>query len=91
MANTRSAEKRNRQNQKRRARNAGVRGNLKSAIKKVRDALGGGDPGKAKAALGAATRVIDKACAKGILHRNAASRKISRLTAAVAKAVHAAK
>ena len=85
MANTASAEKRNRQAQKRRARNIGVRTGVKSAVKKVRDALEKGDAAGAKTALKAAERTLDRAASKGVLHRNAASRRIARLAHAVAK------
>ncbi len=86
MANTRSAEKRNRQAQKRRTRNVAVRTGVKSAVKRVREALEKGDAAGAKAALAAAERTLGKASSKGVLHRNAASRRISRLAHAVAKA-----
>ncbi len=86
MANTRSAEKRNRQAQNRRTRNVAVRTGVKSAVKRVREALEKGDAAAAKAALAAAERTLGKASSKGVLHRNAASRRISRLAHAVAKA-----
>lgn len=85
MANTASATKRNRQAQKRRARNVQVRTGVKSAVKKVREALEKGDGAAAKAALKNAERSIGKASSKGVVHRNAASRKIGRLATAVAK------
>ena len=85
MANTASAEKRNRQAQKRRARNVQVRTGVKSAVKKVREALATGDGTAAKTALAAAERTIGKASSKGVVHGNAASRRISRLASAVAK------
>lgn len=85
MANTRSAEKRNRQAQKRRARNVQVRTGVKSAVKKVREAVARGDSAAAKEALRGAERAIGKAGSKGILPGNTASRKISRLARAVAK------
>ena len=85
MANTASAEKRNRQAQKRRARNVQVRTGVKSAVKKVREAVDKGDASAAREALFAAERALDKAGSKGVLHRNAASRRISRLAKAVAK------
>lgn len=91
MANTRSAEKRNRQAQKRRARNVQVRTGVKSAVKKVREALARGDGAAAKEALQAAERTIGKAGSKGVLHANSASRKISRLAKAVAKTGAAAR
>jgi small subunit ribosomal protein S20 len=86
LANTASAEKRNRQAQKRRARNVQVRTGVKSAVKKVREALEKGDATQAKQALAAAERTLGKASSKGVLHRNAASRRIGRLAKAVAKA-----
>jgi small subunit ribosomal protein S20 len=89
LANTRSAEKRNRQSEKRRARNQGVRTRVKSAVKKVRESLEQGELAAAQAAFLAAARVIDKASSKGVVHRNTASRKISRLAKAVAKAAPA--
>jgi small subunit ribosomal protein S20 len=85
LANTASATKRNRQAQKRRARNVQVRTGVKTAVKKVREAIEKGDGATAKAALGAAERSIGKASSKGVVHRNAASRRIGRLAAAVAK------
>jgi small subunit ribosomal protein S20 len=89
LANTRSAEKRNRQSEKRRARNQGVRTRVKSAVKKVRESLEQGELAVAQEAFIAAARVIDKASSKGVVHRNTASRKISRLAKAVAKATPA--
>jgi small subunit ribosomal protein S20 len=85
LANTRSAEKRNRQTQKRRARNQGVRTRVKSAVKKVRETLERGELAAAQEAFKTAARVIDQASSKGVVHRNTASRKISRLARAVAK------
>ncbi len=85
MANTASAEKRNRQAQKRRVRNIQVRTGVKSAVKKVRDAITKGDPNAARQALHAAAKTIEKAASKGVVHKNAASRKISRLAKAIAK------
>ncbi len=85
MANIRSAEKRNRQAQKRRARNLHVRTGVRTAVKKVREAIAHGDGTLARQALLQAARLIDKAASKTVLHPNAASRKISRLAKAVAK------
>ncbi len=85
MANTPSAEKRNRQAQKRRLRNVQVRSQVKGAVKKVREALTRGDAAGAKNLLGAAERALGKAASKSVLHPNAVSRRISRLARAVAK------
>jgi len=90
LANTASAEKRNRQAQRRRTRNVKVRSQVKGAVKKVRDALSRGDAVGAKASLAAAERALGKAASKGVMHRNAVSRRISRLAHAVATAGPAA-
>jgi small subunit ribosomal protein S20 len=85
LANTRSAEKRNRQALKRRARNVQVRTGLKTAVKKAREAVTQGGAA-AKDIVHAAVRTLDRAASKGIIHRNAAARRISRLAKAAAKA-----
>jgi small subunit ribosomal protein S20 len=90
LANTRSAEKRNRQAQKRRALNVQVRTSVRSAVKKAREAIAH-DPAAAKPTLQTALRVLDKAASKGILHKNAAARRIGRLARAAAKAAAAPK
>ncbi len=93
MANTKSAEKRNRQAQKRRARNVNIRTTVKDAVKSLRETLTTKDAGKTADALKAATRTINKAASKGVVHKRAASRRISRLAKAAnrAKAAAAAK
>ena len=78
MPNHKSAEKRARQNEKRRQRNRGSRGKLRTGVKKLRAALEGGDKG-AQALLPETVSLIDKAVQKGVLHRNAAARYKSRL------------
>jgi small subunit ribosomal protein S20 len=88
VANTKSAQKRNRQAIKRRGRNQSVRTQVKSAVKKAREALASKDPARAQEALRAAARTLDKAASKGVLHKKNASRRIARL-AATAQAVHA--
>ena len=79
MANTKSAQKRNRQALKRRVRNQAVRTQVKSAVKKAREALASKDPAKLQEALRAAERTLDKAASKGVLHKKNASRRIARL------------
>ncbi|HET6714422.1 MAG TPA: 30S ribosomal protein S20, partial [Actinomycetota bacterium] len=75
MANIKSQIKRNRQNEKRRKRNLGVRSSLKTATKKVTTAAETGDTEAATAAaLGEASRAYDKAASKGMLHKRAAAR-----------------
>lgn len=83
MATHKSALKRIRQNEKRRRRNVHIRSLVKSRIRKVREAMESRDMNAAKGALSAAVREINKARSKGVLHRNTASRKVSRLTRAV--------
>jgi small subunit ribosomal protein S20 len=89
LANTRSAEKRSAQAERRRHRNVQVRSRVKSAVKKVRELLAAGDGAGAKAAMLAASKALDTAASKGVLHKNAASRRISRLAHAVALAAKA--
>jgi small subunit ribosomal protein S20 len=83
LANVASAEKRNRQRIKRRARNVFHLTTMRTYVKRVRAAIESNDGGKAKEALAAASKIIDKAAQKGVIDRKTASRKISRLTLAV--------
>jgi small subunit ribosomal protein S20 len=80
LANHKSALKRNRQNEKKNARNTHVRSTLRTHIKRVREAVEGKDTQKAKDALTAAIPVIDSAASKGVIHSNTASRSVARLT-----------
>ena len=75
-----SAEKRDKQNLKRRLRNRAAISQVKTCIKKVEEALAAKDAEKAKKELQRACRVIDQTVTKGILHKNNAARKKSRLT-----------
>jgi small subunit ribosomal protein S20 len=83
MPNHKSAEKRMRQNEKRRQINRSNRGRLRTSLKKLRSALSDGDASQVNAALPETISTIDKAVQKGVLHRNAAARYKSRLTARV--------
>lgn len=83
MANIKSAKKRILVNETKAARNKAIRSKVKTAIKKVDAAVAEGNKEAAAAALKAATIEIDKACTKGVYHKNNASRKVSRLTKAV--------
>ena len=85
MANHKSALKRVRQTVKRRARNRHVLTTMRTYIKRVRAAIESGDAAAAQDALGTATKALARAASKGVIHRNQASRKISRLTHAVRK------
>ncbi|HEX6898613.1 MAG TPA: 30S ribosomal protein S20 [Thermoanaerobaculia bacterium] len=84
MANTKSAEKRNRQNVKARERNRAHRSTLRTAIKKLRAAVSSGDAAKAQELLPATLGVIDKTAQKQVIHANTASRYKSRLAKKVA-------
>lgn len=84
MANIKSQIKRNRQNAKRRLRNRVYRGTARIAVKKARTAIDAGVP-ESKAALLEAISALDKAAEKGVLHKNNAARRKSRLTKAFAK------
>ena len=85
MPNHKSAEKRVRQNEKRREINRGNRGRLRTGIKKLRTAMESGEAGGAQELLPQTVSLIDKAVQKGVLHRNAAARYKSRLTRHVAE------
>ena len=84
MATHRSAEKRDRKNKKRKARNTAVKSQTKTEIKKVLAAVEGKDAESSEKALKSAIKVIKKAASKGVYHKNNASRKVSRLTKKVA-------
>ncbi len=79
MANVQSAEKRNRQRIKRRARNQFHLSTMRTYVKRVRAAIEAKD-GKLADVLKSAIRVIDKAAQRGVIDRKTAARKISRLT-----------
>lgn len=82
MANTRSAEKQNRQAQKHRVRNAHVLSTLRSSIRKFREAVASGDAAKTRQELAQAVRQVAKAASKGVIHKGQAARRISRLSKA---------
>ena len=79
MANIQSAIKRNRQNVKRRARNRMVRSRMRTYVKKADGLLVDGKQEEAAEAVQVALQEIDKAAQKGIIHRNSAARRKSRL------------
>ena len=84
MANTKSAEKRSRQNGVRRARNQSVRTQVKSAVKQARAAFATKDVAASQQALREAMKMLSTAASKGVLHPRNAARRISRLARAVA-------
>jgi small subunit ribosomal protein S20 len=91
MPHTTSAEKRLRQTEKHRARNRASAKAIKLQVRAVHDALTGGDAGKAKTELVTAAKRLDKAAARGRIHKNKAARMKSRLAKRLNKAAAAAK
>jgi len=83
MPNIKSAKKRLRQNIVRRARNRALRSALRTQCRKVREAVADGDPERAEAEFRLATKRLDRAGARNIIHRNAAARLKSRLSAKI--------
>ena len=85
MANIKSSKKRILVNNAKAARNKAIKSEVKTVIKKVDVAILAGDKALATTALSDAVSHINRATTKGVYHKNAASRKISRLTKAVNK------
>ena len=88
MANIKSQIKRNKQNEKRRLRNKSVKSSLKTAIRKFNEAVQSGDAETAQTLLRTASRKLDQAASKGVIHKNqAANRKsaIAKRAAELAK------
>ena len=85
MANIKSAKKRILVAQRNAEKNKAIRTGVKTAVKKVRVAVEANDKAAAQEALLNASSLIDKACSKGVYHKNNAARKVSRLAAAVNK------
>ena len=86
MANIKSQIKRNRQNDKRRLHNRAFRGSARAAVIKAQDALKGNSAETSKAAVLAAISRLDKAAQKGVIHKNNAARRKSRLMKALTAA-----
>ncbi len=85
MANHKSALKRDRQSKIRRMRNRMNKSTMKTAVRKVEEALVAGSEDQAKEALTVAIPVIQRTANKGTIHKKNAARKISRLTKRVNK------
>lgn len=79
MANTASAQKRIRSNERKRVRNKITRTRTRGAVRVAREGLAGADLAQAKAATVAAVSALDKAAEKGVLHKNSAARRKGRL------------
>jgi len=85
MANTTSARKATRKIARRTEINKARRSLLRNSVRKVEEAIASGDRNAALAALKQAEPVIVRAAQRGVVHRNNASRKVSRLSKAIAK------
>jgi len=85
LANTAQARKRVRQAEKSRQRNVGQRSNMRTVIKQVQQAITDSNKDGAKTAFQTAASALDKACSKGLIHKNKAARDKSRLNNAVRK------
>ena len=85
MANIKQQKKRVKTNEKRRVRNLGIRSGVKTEIRKFRELVEAGDKEKAEEQLRVASRTLDKAVTKGVLHRNNAANRKSRMAKAFNK------
>ncbi len=85
MANIKSQIKRNRQNELRRQRNKAARSSLRTKIKRYLEATDSGDANAAEEAYRTVTSALDKAAAKGVIHKNKAANKKSRLAKRLAR------
>lgn len=79
MANIKSQIKRNRQNEKRRLNNRVARGRTRTIVNKAKTAIEGGNQATAAEAIKLAISSLDKAAEKGVIHKNNAARRKSRL------------
>ncbi|WP_026423087.1 30S ribosomal protein S20 [Actinokineospora inagensis] len=85
MANIKSQLKRIKTNEKARLRNKSVKSSVKTAIRKFREAAESGDQAKAQELLQVASRKLDKAAGKGVIHPNQAANKKSAMAQRVNK------
>jgi small subunit ribosomal protein S20 len=83
VANIKSQLKRIKTNEKARLRNKAVKSELKTYVRRVREAVAASDKDKASAALVDASRKLDKAVSKGVIHANQAANRKSALAKAV--------
>lgn len=84
MANIKSQIKRIKTNQKATERNRAYKSELRTVIRAVREAIVAGDKPAAEAKLKVATRKLDKAVSKGVIHKNQAANRKSKIAAKVA-------
>lgn len=85
MANIKSQIKRIKTNAKATERNRAYKSELRTVVRKTREAIAAGDKAAAESALVVATRKLDKAVSKGVIHKNQAANRKSKLAAQVAK------
>jgi small subunit ribosomal protein S20 len=83
MPNTKSAKKQLRQDEERRARNRSLRSELRTQCRKVREAIKTANVGQAEAEFRVAAKKLDRAGVRNIIHRNAAARLKSRMSAKI--------
>ncbi len=83
MAHSLSAQKRVRQNEKARARNRWRLRSLREAVKDFRDKIARGTVEEAATAMKACARIVDRTAQKGVIHKNQAARRKSRMSAAL--------
>ncbi len=79
MANIKSQIKRNKQNEAARVRNKAVKSELKTAVRRFREAADSGNAENATTALRSASRLLDKAASKGVIHKNQAANRKSAM------------
>jgi small subunit ribosomal protein S20 len=85
VANIKSQKKRILTNEKARLRNKAVKSELRTVVRGFREALAAGDAEKAQAALALASKKLDKAVSKGVIHKNQAANRKSAIAKAAAK------
>ena len=85
MANIKSQKKRILTNEKARLRNKAIKSELKTLVRKTREAVATGNAEGAEKAFAVASRKLDKAVSKGVIHKNQAANRKSKLAAAVNK------
>jgi small subunit ribosomal protein S20 len=83
MANIKSQIKRIGTNKKAEERNKAVKSELKTAVRRTLEAIAAGDKAKAEAALATATKKLDKAVSKGVIHKNQAANRKSSIASQV--------
>jgi small subunit ribosomal protein S20 len=86
VANIKSQIKRNKQNEKARLRNKAVRSSLKTSVRKFREACAAGDTAEATTLFTSASRELDIAASKGVIHKNQAAQRKAKMAKRLADA-----